>query len=325
MLPGCRGPHDPGYDPRADGTTRGLRHPFTGQPFRSELSALSWNLLMTATTLSTAGQGGARSRFAFDALRPFRSGGCSFREPQWCSGVASFLSLTGVQRDAIRAGGNGAFGRRDFVWHSGGTGVLRVDKANVLSLSVDFPEPRTRTTWALEASWVEGVHLGDANSLSGASESDLFALAVAVERPTYVRFLNPARSFHLHAEAYVEWAEGHRRGFARAHAFEAWLALSATTGYAQDRLIPSLTVVYDLSYDSFAVVPQVTLRLREDLSATVGIAAFAGEEVARPLPLAGITPASERFGRHAYQVSTEPALAAIRERDEVFLRVRWTF
>ena len=46
VLPGCRGPGDKGYDPRVDGTTTNLVHPFTKQQFKSEMAALSWNALM---------------------------------------------------------------------------------------------------------------------------------------------------------------------------------------------------------------------------------------------------------------------------------------
>jgi hypothetical protein len=46
VLPGCRGPGDKGYDPRIDGTVKGLLHPFTGQQFQNELAALSWNFLI---------------------------------------------------------------------------------------------------------------------------------------------------------------------------------------------------------------------------------------------------------------------------------------
>jgi hypothetical protein len=34
---------------------------------------------------------------------------------------------------------------------------------------------------------------------------------------------------------------------------------------------------------------------------------------------------SERFGRNAYKSFIEPGLAVVRERDELFLRIRYTF
>jgi hypothetical protein len=46
ILPGCRGPADPGDGIDVDGTIGGRRHPFTGQSFSAEMSVLSWNAMM---------------------------------------------------------------------------------------------------------------------------------------------------------------------------------------------------------------------------------------------------------------------------------------
>jgi hypothetical protein len=43
------------------------------------------------------------------------------------------------------------------------------------------------------------------------------------------------------------------------------------------------------------------------------------------MPINSPAPVTTRFGRHAYDSFTEPGLSVIRERDEVFMRVRWTF
>jgi hypothetical protein len=48
ILPGCRAPGDPGYDPNVDGTTAGLVIPASlgasaGQQFSSETAAPSFN------------------------------------------------------------------------------------------------------------------------------------------------------------------------------------------------------------------------------------------------------------------------------------------
>ena len=39
----------------------------------------------------------------------------------------------------------------------------------------------------------------------------------------------------------------------------------------------------------------------------------------------GLGPAGARFGRNAYKSFTESGLAAVRERDEIYLRIRYTF
>jgi hypothetical protein len=118
LLPGCRGPDDPGYDPAIDGLADLPLHPFTRQPFTSELAALSWNAMMTTVALSVPDGDGSIEIDEFDASDPFRTGGRSFARPAACSAMAAFWALTGLRND-VRAGGNGNFGRRDFVWGTG--------------------------------------------------------------------------------------------------------------------------------------------------------------------------------------------------------------
>jgi hypothetical protein len=43
------------------------------------------------------------------------------------------------------------------------------------------------------------------------------------------------------------------------------------------------------------------------------------------MPLNGLAPVGERFGRNAYKSFVEPGLALVRERDEIFLRIRYSF
>jgi hypothetical protein len=101
--------------------------------------------------------------------------------------------------------------------------------------------------------------------------------------------------------------------------------LAISTGYFQDRLLPSLTAVYFVRNSSAAVLPQITYRFTENFQASVGLAVFSGREQERVMPVAGLAPASERFGRNAYNSFFEPGLSLVRERDEIFLRLRYTF
>jgi len=326
VLPGCRGPGDPGYDVRIDGSTTGLLHPFTGQPFQNELAVVSWNAFMAIAAFGMPQDPGNIRPQEFDARNPFRSGACSFRHPQLCSTVAALLELTGQERNSIRAGGNGRFGRIDFVHHSGGVGVLRVDKSNVLGFSMDFAEDVTKSNWGIEFTWVEGLHVGDNDAEDGLAEGvDFYRLTISADRPTFVNFLNANRTFFINTQWFFQYTDEFRESFAAGYQWDVFGVLSIATGYFQDRLLPSLTVVYFLRNDSFAVLPQITYRFTENFQATFGIAAFAGREEERVMPLNGLAPGGQRFGRNAYSSFIEPGLAAVRERDELYLRIRYTF
>jgi hypothetical protein len=57
---------------------------------------------------------------------------------------------------------------------------------------------------------------------------------------------------------------------------------------------------------------------------TFGLAVFAGREEARPMAISP-TSLSNRTGRHAFKDFAENGLSAVRDRDELFLKVRYTF
>jgi hypothetical protein len=333
ILPGCRGPGDKGYDINVDGSVAGALHPFTGQQWQNEMSIFSWNLLMTLAALSvpprddgeTEGPRNAPDRGDFDVLNPFREGGCSFKSPQWCSSVTAFLALSGNRRNSIRAGGNGLYGRRDFVWQTGQMAVARWDKSNILGFSMDFAEDVTKSNWGIEFTWVDDVHFGDNNAFSGVSESDAYRLSISVDRPTFVNFLNANRTFFFNMQWFMQYTDGWNYGYTSDGPWDVFGVFSVGTGYFQDRLLPSLTVVYFVMNNSLAFLPDVTYRFTENFQATVGIAAFMGREEERPMPIQEISPAVQRFGRNAYKSSVENGLAVIRERDEIFLRIKYTF
>jgi len=275
--------------------------------------------------LSTPGEGEPLLRANFDVNDPFRQGGCSFRQPQWCSLVTGILSISGVRRNTLNAGGNGRYGRRDFAWHTGGMGVARVDKANILGFSMDFAEDFTKTNLGVEFTWVNDVHQGNNNSTNGVSEADLFRLTLSVDRPTFVNFMNANRTFFINTQWFFQYTENYRYGFTGDGPWNIFGVLAISTGYFQDRLLPSMVLVYFVMNNSIAFLPSVTYRFNEAFSATFGVAAFAGHESERVAALSGLGTEGERFGRNANKSFVENGLSVVRERDEIFLRVRYTF
>lgn len=138
VLPGCRGPGDPGHDPAVDGPNpastsigfpagvgglpelgawlvpefaapltgvgypggvldlplvpAGGVHPFTGQLWRGDAAAASWNVQMMLVAFS-AGMPDADPAETFDPAQPMRDEGCSFVWPGRCASVRAVESL----------------------------------------------------------------------------------------------------------------------------------------------------------------------------------------------------------------------------------------
>ncbi len=335
ILPGCRGPGDAGYDPRVDGTTTGPQklfigtgspfqraQPFTGQAFRSEMAIVSWNALMGLVAFSATA--GPLEETNFDPTRPFRDDGCSFKRPYLCGNVQSLFQITGLQRDIVRAGGNGRFGRRDFVWHGGKDIVLRYQKRNIAGFSMDFAEDITKSNIGLEFTWENNALLQDNNQISGLTEVDRYNLTVSVDRPTFVNFLNANRTLFMNAQVFFQYVSGYRGAFTTNGPFNTLAVFTVNTGYLDDRLLPAFSLVYDVRSNSGAFLPQVQYRYSSNFSATFGVAVFAGREEPRDMAISP-TSLGNRVGAHAYDDFVENGLTAVRDRDEVFLRIRYTF
>jgi hypothetical protein len=326
ILPGCRGPNDPGYDVNVDGSNTNLFSPLIPgfQLFRSEMAAASQNFIFLLVALSSPTDPSNPQVNEFDASDPTRHDGCSFALPSLCSNVSAFNAITGVQRNTVRAGGNQRFGRRDFLWHGGQDLVLRYEKRNVFGISADFAEDFTKTNWGFESTWIKGLPNSNADEIDGLSRVNTVNVTVSVDRPTFINFMNANRTFFINSQWFVQYVDGYEKGMPATGPYNFLGILNIQTGYFQDRLLPTVTFVYDVQSNSGAVLPSIGYRFTENFSATFGVAGFFGRYQARTTAL---TPASlgNRVGPGAYKDHVQNGLAVIDERDEFFLRVRYTF
>jgi len=250
---------------------------------------------------------------------------CSFITPQHCGLVQGLNALAGVKRNVVRAGGNGRFGRRTFQWHSGGEIGLVFEKRNVLGFSMDFAEDYTKSNWGIEFTYIGDQPNGDADAFDGITRTDDFNLTIALDRPTFINFLNPNRTFFITTQWFLQYRAGFENSFSGNGPFNALGIVAIQTGYFQDRLLPNITLVYDTQSISGAGLTQVTYRFNDAFSATFGVNAFFGRISLNEMPINEVGPASNRQGQHAYSDGVENGLSLVRDRDEVFFRLRYTF
>jgi hypothetical protein len=340
-VPGARDLIVPFFDPDYPGTINGQRFyqgpfdldgdgiaesdlPAFDPRFASEFAAISWNLQMMLVGFSSTALVDANPDQAFKPDDPFRTDGCSFAAPHFCIAVGGFLDFTRVQRATLRAAGNAEYGRRDFVWQMGTPLKARFEKRNVLGFSMDWAEDVTKSNWSVETTWIEGEPVFDSDSLEGTTDIDTYNFTVSVDRPTFINFLNSNRTFFMNSQWFVQYVDGYTRNMPGSGPWNVLGTLTATTGYFQDRLLPAITFVYDVRSSSGAVLPSVAYRFTENFSATFGVAAFYGRQEYRTTAVTQIG-ASNRVHRHKDEDAALRGLAAIRDRDEVFLRVKYTF
>jgi hypothetical protein len=299
------------------------------------MAALSFNFQVLAVALSSAPdvlpplleQDGPSAANEFDPTDPYsvEPGQCSWAQPQYCSVIVSLFNVLGQQRNAQRAGGRGGYGRMDFIWHSGGEVVLRYEKRNVLGLSLDFAEDRTKSNWSVESAWIDGQRFANVNELDGITQADTFNLTLSVDRPTFIHFLNDERTFFLNAQLFFQYIAGYQRGFLANGPWNFLGTLTVNTGYFRDRLQPALTLIYDQQSNSGGVLPKLTYRFTANFSVTIGANFFYGRFEQRDIPLNPISSVDTQVGADAYHQGVENALAVVRDRDEVYFRLRYTW
>jgi Protein of unknown function (DUF1302) len=309
------------YDIAQDGSTGGRVHPFTGQPWASEMAIASWNFLMVAAGLGA--EDGALSREVLDRNNPLALGRCSLRQPQYCSFVSGLASQSRNTSSSVRAGGNGKFGRRNFVWQSVGDLALRYQKRNILGFSTDFAEDRTKSSWGVEFTWVANSLTADNSQYDGLSKVNEYNLTISMDRPTFINFLNANRTFLLNTQIFTSYVGGYRDTMPRDGPWTVlWLA-NVSTGYFQDRFLVSAIAVWDFNSGSGAFLPTVQYRLTENFSITVGANAFTGRFSGRKMGINQFAAFDEdNLGDTVYY---ENGVSPVRDLDSFFVRVRYTF
>ncbi len=322
VLPGARDINNPLYDPRVDGCVApgidGLApagfcsgaNNLLAQGFKSEMAALSSNLLKVLATLGAAGGKDPK---------------CDPGNPMTCLFVQGLFAATGVHRPELRSGGNGRFGRRDFIWQGGSELQLQYQKRNVLGLASDWAEDVTKTNWGMEFTWSSGEGYTDEMDPRGYSTHGTFGLTISVDRPTFINFLNANRTFLFNAQVFFRWIDGYTSNgrFDVNGPLNVLGTFTIVTGYFQDRLQPAMTLVYDYYSASGGLLPSVQYRFTENFSATAAVSVFWGNPDYRRLPVAEpvlLNQGGDFRSRDNYQI-----LSALAERDEVSLLLRYTF
>jgi hypothetical protein len=309
------------YDAAQDGSTGGRAHPFTGQLWASEMAIASWNFLML--TVGLGAQDGAVSRTTLDRNQPLALGRCSFRQPQYCAFVSGLAAQARNTHSSIKAGGNGTFGRRNFVWASVGDLALRYEKRNILGFSMDFAEDTTKSSWGVEFTHVNDQLAADNGSLDGLRELDEFNLTLSVDRPTFINFLNANRTFFLNTQIFTSYLRGYEKTMLRDGPWTALLLLNANTGYFQDRFLVSAAMVYDIRSNSGAFLPSVQYRFTENFSLTLGAAVLSGHYERREMGINQFSAQSDvNLNDNVY---VENGISPVRDLDNFFVRVRYTY
>ncbi len=84
----------------------------------------------------------------------------------------------------------------------GGSLSARYRKQNTLGLSVDWFEPTTGLVFRTETSWTANALVTDTTKPDLFADTNIYRWVLGIDRPTFIRFLNPTRSFFLSLQAF---------------------------------------------------------------------------------------------------------------------------
>jgi hypothetical protein len=257
------------------------------------------------------------------------AGGLPPRSPIFCRGLTGLLNITGRTLPITRAGGDGRFGRRDFLWHGGKQVAVDYQKFNVMGFSLDFAEDVTKTSWGIEFSASSNRLIANSNEYSGYSTANDMTMSISVDRPTFFNFLNPNRSFFVNFQFFINYLDDYEGGDDDRDGNYAYsdgpvtglVTLTVFTGYFQDRLNPRFTLVYHPTSGTGGVISGLNYRFTESFSTGFGFNHFMGhgpQAQGARFPIALFT--------HPDTTSEKVSgLSPVRNRDEISWTVRYSF
>ena len=270
---------------------------------------------------------GQEGRFdEFNPREPFATDRCSFVNPTLCRLVSALTALGGQGSRSLRAAGNRRFGRLDFLWHGGAEVALDYRRRHVMGLSSDFAHDASQSNWNVEFTWFHEQRFTDNASFSTTSDSDVLNLTLSVDRPTFVRFLNKNRTFFVNGQLFLRYITDWRKNYVENGPLNALFTIGVFTGYHQDRLVPGIQFVYDVGAESGAVLWSVAYRATQNFTIQLGLNTFFGTVQSLDAALVGLgTAGSGGRGEGQQHAYAENGLSTVRDRDEIFIRLRYSF
>ncbi|MFT4583233.1 MAG: hypothetical protein ACI915_002578 [Gammaproteobacteria bacterium] len=172
------------------------------------------------------------------------------------------------------------------------TGVPAFDihfpRVLLIGTSADFYVDYIKSAFRVELAWTEGEEFADTSKARLFSESDVIRWVVGWDRPTYIRFLNPNRTFLLSGQIFGQHLLDHERfsnprpeisngggGNGGQIGFQDWdhsfIGTFLIQGfYANDRIQPRFITAYDIRAKAGVIGPAVDWLINDNWRMTFG-------------------------------------------------------
>lgn len=170
----------------------------------------------------------------------------------------------------------------------GGGAQINYHKDNTLGLSADYFEPYTGVVIRLESSWTHNALLNDTNSLDWTTNNDILQYVIGFDRPHFIKFLNPDRTFFSSFQIYETYypgahsETGGRTGLVTGTNTFTFTAFTQTH-YYRDQIIPLVFAAFGTEGTDGTIGGNTEWLISDHWSASVGVDAFVGKTMEQNL------------------------------------------
>lgn len=163
---------------------------------------------------------------------------------------------------------------------------IHFPKVDLVGGSADFYVDKVKSAFRVELAWTTGEEFADTSKVRLFSESDVIRWVVGWDRPTYIRFLNPNRTFLLSAQIFGQHLLDHESfnpllGPPGSGVFgpkigfqdfsEEFIGTFLFQGnYMNDRLTPSIITAYSVRSGAGVVGPSLNWLPSDNWRLTIG-------------------------------------------------------
>jgi hypothetical protein len=164
----------------------------------------------------------------------------------------------------------------------GGGAQIRYHKVNTLGLSADYFEPFTGVVIRVESSWTHNALVNDTDSLDWTSNNDIMQYVIGFDRPHFIKFLNPDRTFFSSFQVFETYypgahsSNGGKDGIVTGVNDFTFTAFTQTH-YYRDQIIPLIFAAFGSEGTDATIGGNMEWLINDHWSAVLGFDAFVGK------------------------------------------------
>jgi hypothetical protein len=164
----------------------------------------------------------------------------------------------------------------------GGGAQIRYHKDNTLGLSADYFESYTGVVIRVESSWTHNALLNDTDSLDWTTNNDIMQYVIGFDRPHFIKFLNPDRTFFSSFQVFETYypgahsSNGGKDGLVTGVNDFTFTAFTQTH-YYRDQIIPLIFAAFGTEGTDATIGGNTEWLINDHWSASLGADAFLGK------------------------------------------------